>query len=110
VKEEYVRKDLLKVARRLKHVGARPHRVDTAALEIHFTDQARHASGKIQAIEREPGVWWWDGRLNLPDGSFLMGPISPDRYVVYNPYPSWVVRAYLREVKPWTLPRKGNVR
>lgn len=110
MKAEDVRKDLLTVARLLKHKGARPDRIDTTALEIHFTDRGRHASGKITAIEQTPGLWWWDGRLDLPDGSLLMGPIGRGRYLPYNPYPSWVVRAYLWEVRPWTLPRKGDVR
>lgn len=110
MKAKDVRKDLLTVARLLKHKGARPDRIDTDTLTIHFTDRTRHASGQLQALEIRPGLWWWDGRLNLPDGSFLMGPISPGRYTQYNPYPSWVVRAYLREVRPWTLPRKGDVR
>lgn len=106
-----VRKDLLKVARLLKHKGARPDRIDTEALAIHFTDQARRARGWLTPREHAPGLWWWwDVHLYLPDGGLLLGPIGPGRYTPYNPYPAWVVRAYLWEVRPPSLPRKGNVR
>jgi len=108
--DEQLLKDLHRTAQLIGHKGAKVTRVDTDEMEIHFTDPIRQVSGYIGPVERTPGFWLWVGDVHTRD-SFRAGPIGRGRYLKFNPYPSWVARAYLWDAgNRYTLPRKNHGR